>query len=181
MGQANNFSTPGTKRARQGTAERAAGTGDADAAVLIGRWCELVHPSSLRHPSNGSSARCVLSDDALQVLFAPYCGGLARSEALLHALRLLQGQKLEGCRPVAGADGHGFVLSWSDERAPLDVIHCQLFFPTQPDASRKFSLPTHQLVSWLMDCSASVGEKPDLPDAFWSWVLVEQNDAVADA
>ncbi|WP_050749829.1 type IV pilus biogenesis protein EbsA [Synechococcus sp. BL107] len=69
-----------------------------------------------------------MSDDALQVLFAPYCGGLARSEALLDALRLLQGQKLEGCRPVAGADGHGFVLSWSDERAPLDVIHCQLFF-----------------------------------------------------
>ena len=80
-----------------------------------------------------------------------------------------------------GADGHGFVLSWSDERAPLDVIHCQLFFPTQRDASRKFSLPTHQLVSWLMDCSAFVGEKPDLPDAFWYWVLVEQNDAVADA
>jgi hypothetical protein len=37
------------------------------------------------------------------------------------------------------------------------------------------------LVSWLMDCSAFVGTKPDLPDAFWSWVLVEQNDAVADA
>ena len=91
------------------------------------------------------------------------------------------GQQLEGCRPVAGADGHGFVLSWSDERAPLDVIHCQLFFPTQPDASRKFSLPKHQLVSLLMDCSAFVGEKPDLPNAFWSWVLVEQNDAVADA
>ena len=32
-----------------------------------------------------------------------------------------------------------------------------------------------------MDCSASVGEKPDLPDAFWHWLLVEQNDAVADA
>ena len=115
------------------------------------------------------------------MLFAPYCGGLARSEALLDALELLQGRQLEGCRPVEGADGHGFVLSWSDERAPLDVIHCQLFFPTQPDASRKFSVPTYQLVSWLMDCTASVGEKPDLPDAFWSWVLVEQNDAVADA
>ena len=24
-------------------------------------------------------------------------------------------------------------------------------------------------------------EKPDLPDAFWYWLLVEQNDAVADA
>ena len=127
MGQANNFSTPGTKRPRQGTAERAAGTGDADAAVLERRWCELVHSSSLRHPSKGSSGRCVLSDDALQAL-APYCGGLARSEALLDALKLLQGQQLEGCRPVEGADGHGFVLSWSDERAPLDVIHCQLFF-----------------------------------------------------
>ena len=33
------------------------------------------------------------------------------------------------------------------------------------------------LVSWLMDCSAFVGEKPDFPDAFWYWV----NDAVADA
>ena len=92
MGQANNFSTPGTKRARQGIAERAAGTGDADAAVLKRRWYELVHSSSLRHPSSGSSGRCVLSDDALQVLFAPYCGGLARSEGLLDALKLLQGQ-----------------------------------------------------------------------------------------
>ena len=71
MGQANNFSTPGTKRARQGTTERAAGTGDADAAVLERHWCELVHFSSLRHPSKGSSGRCVLSDDALQVLLHP--------------------------------------------------------------------------------------------------------------
>ena len=93
-----------------------------------------------------SWARCVLSDDALQVLFAPYCGGLARSDALRDALKLLQGRRLEGSRPVAGAGGHEFVLSWSDERAPMDV-----------------------------------GTKPDLPDAFWSWVLVEQNDAVADA
>ena len=128
-----------------------------------------------------SRARCVLSDDALQVLFAPYCGGLARSDALRDALKLLQGRRLDGCRPVAGADGHEFVLGWSDERAPLDVIQCQIFFPTQQDASRQFSLPTHQLVSWLMDCSAFVGTKPDLPDAFWSWVLVEQNDEVADA
>ena len=108
----------------------------------------------------------LLADDALQVLFAPYCGGLARSEALRDALMLLRGQRLEGCRPVEGSDGHGFVLSWSDERAPLDVIQCQLFFPTQQDASRQFGLPTHQLVSWLMDCSAFVGAKPDLPDAF---------------
>jgi len=72
----------------------------------------------------------LLADDALQVLFAPYCGGLARSEALRDALMLLRGQRLEGCRPVEGSDGHGFVLSWSDERAPLDVIHCQLFSDT---------------------------------------------------
>ena len=123
----------------------------------------------------------LLADDALQVLFAPYCGGLARSEALRDALMLLRGQRLEGCRPVEGSDGHGFVLSWSDERAPLDVIQCQLFSPTQQDASRQFGLPTHQLVSWLMDCSAFVGAKPDLPDAFWSWLLLEQKDEVADA
>ena len=97
-------------------------------------------------------------------------------------MTLLQARRLEGCRPVADAEGHGFVLSWSDERAQLlEVTQCQRFFPTQQDASRHFSLPTHQLVSWLMDCSAFVGTKPDLPDAFWSWVLVEQNDAVADA
>ena len=122
-----------------------------------------------------------MSDDALQVLFAPYCGGLARSAALRDALTLLQGQRLEGCRPVAGGEGHAFVLSWGDERAPLDVIQCQLLFPTQQDASRHFTLPTHQLVSWLMECSAFVGAKPDLPDAFWYWVLLGQEDAVADA
>lgn len=122
-----------------------------------------------------------MSDDALQVLFAPYCGGLSRSEALRGALSLLQGQRLEGCRPVAGADGHAFVLSWSDDRAPLDAIQCQLSFPKQQDASRQFSLPTHQLVSWLMDCSAHDGLKPDLPDAFWYWLLLDAGDAVADA
>jgi hypothetical protein len=32
-----------------------------------------------------------------------------------------------------------------------------------------------------MDCSAFDGAKPDLPDAFWYWVLLGQEDAVADA
>ena len=115
------------------------------------------------------------------MLFAPYCGGLARTAALRDALTLLQARRLEGCRPVADAAGHGFVLSLGDERAPLDVIRCQLLFPTQQDASRHFSLPTHQLVTWIMECSAFVGAKPDLPDAFWYWVLLGQEDAVADA
>ena len=46
----------------------------------------------------------LLANDALQVLFAPYCGGLARSEALRDALTLLRGQRLEGCRPVEGSE-----------------------------------------------------------------------------
>ena len=32
-----------------------------------------------------------------------------------------------------------------------------------------------------MECSAFVGAKPDLPDAFWDWVLLGQEGAVADA
>ena len=41
-----------------------------------------------------------------------------------------------------------------------------------------------QRINWCLGLwivQHSLVTKPDLPDAFWSWVLVEQNDAVADA
>ena len=42
----------------------------------------------------------------------------------------------------------------------------------------RFDLVTHQLVSWLMQVDDQVGERGDLPDAFWQWLLVgiDQDD-----
>ena len=121
-----------------------------------------------------------VSDAALLALFAPYCGGLAREDALREALKLLQQQQFHGTRPLQGAAGHRFQLGWTGQRAPLETVACELTFPDQPGVHYSFELSAHQLVSWLMERSAdgsgegSAGAMaaPDLPDAFWQWLLV---------
>lgn len=122
-----------------------------------------------------------LSDAALLALFAPYCGGLAREPDLQEALRILAGCRLDGLRPVHGSRGHLFRLSWSSVHAPLEVAHCELAFPDQPQITYRFELLTHQLVDWLMDRSDSGGSASDLPDSFWRWLLTGADPAAADA
>ena len=130
-----------------------------------------------------------VSDAALLALFAPYCGGLAQQDALHGALKLLQQQQFQGTRPVQGSAGHRFRLGWTGQRAPLEMVACELTFPDQPGVHYSFELSAHQLVSWLMERTAdgsgegSEGKMaaPDLPDAFWQWLLVgtEQDGGAA--
>ncbi|MEC8442442.1 MAG: type IV pilus biogenesis protein EbsA [Cyanobacteriota bacterium] len=138
---------------------------------------------------NCSGVSASVSDAALLALFAPYCGGLAREGALDGALKLFQQQQFQGTRPVQGAAGHRFVLGWTGQRAPLEMVACELTFPEQPRVHYSFELSAHQLVSWLMertsDGNEAGGEQAmaaqDLPDAFWQWLLVgtEQDGGAA--
>lgn len=119
-----------------------------------------------------------MSQPALLALYAPYCGGLSGEEDLSAALTILQSQSFDGLRPVEGASGHAYQLSWTGGQAPMETISCRLTFPAHPSLDYRFDLVTHQLVSWLMQVDDRVGETGDLPDAFWQWLLVgsDQDD-----
>lgn len=110
---------------------------------------------------------------AQSALFAPYCGGLARQQSLLQALRLLSSGQFIGKRKVEGASGHSFRLSWRAGTSPMEDSDCQLSFPDHPDISYRFVIPTHQLVDWLME-SSEASKSSDLPDQFWGWLLLGQ-------
>ena len=108
---------------------------------------------------------------ALLALYAPYCGGLSREGDLREALAILQSQSFEGEREVRGGSGHPYQLSWSGGTAPLEPSLCRLTFPMHPSLVYSFELVTHQLVDWLMQRDRLAGQKGDLPDAFWQWLL----------
>ena len=119
-----------------------------------------------------------MSQPALLALYAPYCGGLSGEEDLSAALMILQSQSFDGLRPVEGAPGHAYRLSWTGGEAPLETISCRLKFPAHPSLNYSFDLVTHQLVSWFMQVDLQDGKSGDLPDAFWQWLLVgtDQDD-----
>ena len=119
-----------------------------------------------------------MSQPALLALYAPYCGGLSGEEDLSAALMILQSQSFDGLRPVEGAPGHAYRLSWTGGEAPLETISCRLKFPAHPSLNYSFDLVTHQLVSWFMQVDLQDGNSGDLPDAFWQWLLVgtDQDD-----
>ena len=119
-----------------------------------------------------------MSQPALLALYAPYCGGLSGEEDLSAALTILQSQSFDGLRPVEGAPGHAYRLSWTGGQAPLETISCRLRFHSHPSLNYSFELVTHQLVSWFMQVQIQDGMDRDLPDEFWQWLLVgtEQDD-----
>ena len=119
-----------------------------------------------------------MSQPALLALYAPYCGGVSGEEDLSAALTILQSQSFDGLRPVEGAPGHAYRLSWTGGEAPLEAISCRLKFPAHPSLNYSFDLVTHQLVSWFMQVDLQHGKTGDLPDAFWQWLLVgtDQDD-----
>ena len=117
------------------------------------------------------------SDPALRALFAPYCGGLTRERELEAALQRLIALAIHGLRPVEGASGHPYILRWESVRAPMEFTRCGLEFPEKPELHYAFELITHQLVTWLMDCSESADQGVDLPDAFWQWLLTGTDPA----
>lgn len=103
-------------------------------------------------------------------LFAPYCGGMAQQKDLQKALdRLAQGS-WGGVRQLEGGRAHPYRLEWEGEWAPLEMLDCRLLFPALPDLGYRFSLPAYRLVCWLVQLQ---GE--DLPQVFWSWLLLGQS------
>ncbi|CAK6692997.1 transglycosylase [Synechococcus sp. CCY9201] len=115
-----------------------------------------------------------LLDAALLPLFAPYCGGLGRQSLIEEALRQLALGQFQGKRPLRGGGTHPFVLRWQAEPAPLEPARCTLTFTEQfsPDGqpiTYSFNIPTHQLLSLLMEREGEV-----LPANFWRWLLIGQ-------
>ena len=121
---------------------------------------------------NRSPVSASVSDVALLALFAPYCGGLTREQDLRSALQTLLAGEFRGIRPREGMNGHAFQLSWGGGHAPLEIATCQLVLPETTVQPYRFELVTHQLVLWLMDCSIRKAGNQDLPDAFWTWLLI---------
>ncbi|MEN9767641.1 type IV pilus biogenesis protein EbsA [Vulcanococcus sp.] len=111
----------------------------------------------------------------LVALFAPYCQGGVRAEALGMALDLLAVGQLRGMRPLRPAGERPFVLRWTPGVAPLEPAQVELMVGGEGSAHYSFSLATHQLVLWLMDWLAAGGSETqaaDLPESFWQWLLL---------
>ena len=109
---------------------------------------------------------------ALLALYAPYCGGLSREGDLREALAILQSQSFEGERAVRLGEAAIPTNSAGVEgQHPLNSSLCRLTFPMHPSLVYSFELVTHQLVDWLMQRDRLAGQKGDLPDAFWQWLL----------
>ena len=121
---------------------------------------------------NRTPVSASVSDVALLALFAPYCGGLTREQDLRSALQTLLAGEFRGIRPREGMNGHAFQLSWGGGHAPLEIATCQLVLPETTVQPYRFELVTHQLVLWLMECSIGEAGNQDLPDAFWTWLLI---------
>ena len=103
-------------------------------------------------------------------LFAPYCGGIAQPSDLLKALGHLAQGSWQGVRQLEGGRSHPYRLEWQGESAPQEMLLCQLLFPAMPELGYRFSLPSHQLVVWLVQIDGD-----DFPQAFWRWLLLGQS------
>ena len=112
------------------------------------------------------------SGDAQLALFAPYCGGLRREQALRHALEQLPLGQFGGERARSDAQPHRYRLSWSPANAPLQTCRCELRFEDCADQRYPFVCTAHQLLDWLMQ--AVEAGRQDLPDSFCQWLLLEQ-------
>lgn len=122
-------------------------------------------------------------DPAQLALFAPYCGGVNREVWLVVALDLLPVLRLNGRRLLRPAGSHPFLLSWQPVQAPQEQVACDLSFPATPGLNYSFSVPAHQLVSWLMDLreAQDLRGEDDLPESFWRWLLLGESPKPAAA
>lgn len=93
----------------------------------------------------------VLQDrDAMVALYAPYCEGLEQPELLQLALEKLGTRGINGSRRLKPEGSHPFEFTWQPGHSPQEPSQCQLSFPQIPAVSYSFSVPTAQLVLWLM-------------------------------
>ena len=115
---------------------------------------------------------------ALVALFAPYCQGTAHQARLEQALELLSRAELRGRRQLRPAGERPFVLRWQAGVAPREPAQLELQVETadlKDPATYQFSLPTAQLVIWLMDwleAGGSAQQPADLPESFWQWLIL---------
>ena len=115
---------------------------------------------------------------ALVALFAPYCQGAARLGGLERALDLLQRSELRGRRRLQPEGERAFVLRWQAGVAPQEPAQLELevaMAAAAEPARYQFSLPTAQLVIWLMDwleAGGQSGQPADLPESFWQWLIL---------
>ena len=115
---------------------------------------------------------------ALVALFAPYCDGASRPAELAVALELMAGGVLDGQRLLRPSGFRPFSLRWQPGVAPLEPAQLALQVESgsaeEPPVQYSFSLPTYQLVRWLMEWQASGGAsaRADLPASFWQWLLL---------
>jgi hypothetical protein len=108
----------------------------------------------------------VLKDrDAMVALYAPYCEGCERPELLDLALEKLVTRRLTGSRRLQPDGSHPFELTWQPGESPQEFSQCQLSFPQIEAMTYQFSVPTSQLVLWLMKIleSAPAALAPGLP------------------
>ena len=108
----------------------------------------------------------VLKDrDAMVALYAPYCEGSDKAQLLDLALEKLLTRRLHGSRRLKPDGSHPFELTWQPGESPQEPSQCQLNFPQIQAVTYKFSVPTAELVLWLMQILDSVpaSHPPGLP------------------
>jgi len=123
---------------------------------------------------------------ALVALFAPYCQGAVRGGVLEQALEWMALGELRGQRRLRPEGQRPFVLRWQAGVAPLEPTQLQLEIETADGAAVQYavSLPTHQLVLWLMDwleAGGSAQSEADLPESFWRWLLLGLDPSAASS
>lgn len=123
---------------------------------------------------------------ALVALYAPYCDGAARRGDLERALALLAAGALEGERRLQPDGARRFQLSWSAPASPLESCAASLCVDLGEPGDEQcysFELPAYRLVLWLMDWIAAggPGQRGDLPDSFWRWLILGLDPAAVAA
>lgn len=103
--------------------------------------------------------------DAMVALYAPYCEGDAQPQLLERALEKLLTRRINGSRRLKPDGSHPFELTWQPGESPQEPSECQLSFPQIEAVTYRFSIPTSQLVLWIMEIldSAPSGPAPPLP------------------
>ena len=103
--------------------------------------------------------------DAMVALYAPYCEGDQQPQLLERALEKLFTRRINGSRRLKPDGSHHFELTWQPGESPQEPSECQLSFPQIEAVTYRFSMPTSQLVLWIMEIldSAPTGPAPQLP------------------
>ena len=101
--------------------------------------------------------------DAMVALYAPYCEGDLQPQLLERALEKLLTRRINGSRRLKPDGSHPFELTWQPGESPQEISQCQLSFPQIQAVIYRFSIPTSQLVLWIMEILDSAPSSPAPP------------------